>query len=118
MLRVLLLLLALQGLLSAQDIFKGEIVSVQKYNLVNQPVPYLHFILHDKGVNYLVEAGPEWYIQELGLMLTPRSVVEVIGKINPSEHKNHFVAQEIRQNGVVFKLRSKEGLPLWSNCSD
>jgi len=116
--RNLCLVLLLSIFLSSYNLqsvqtYKGYIVSVQKYNLVNKPAPYIQFILNSKGIEYTVELGPEWYISEQGAILLPHEEVEVTGSMIKDNNQKIILATRIKRGNIQIKLRQEDGVPLW-----
>jgi hypothetical protein len=93
--------------------FKGQIVSVQRYNFVNKPAPYIQFILHTEGKDYTILAGPEWYVSSQGMILVTGEKIEVEGSLITINGKEIVLAQVLKKEGSVLKLRDKNGTPIW-----
>jgi hypothetical protein len=93
--------------------FKGQIVSVQKYNLVTKPAPYVQFILDVKGEEFTVDVGPEWYVHAQGILLVPREDIEVVGFLQEEIDPKLVLAQRLKQGASTLKLRDESGKPLW-----
>ncbi len=92
---------------------KGYVVSVQKFNLINQPAPYIQFILKTNDAEYTVELGPEGYVNEQGLLLVTREEIEVTGSVCTIDDKKVIYASSLKKGGTLFNLRTKNGCPLW-----
>jgi hypothetical protein len=101
--------------LQSMETFRGQVLSVQKYNLVNRPAPYVQFILSANGVIYTVKVGPEWYVNEHGIVIVPMEEIEVKGVVIVDGGKRIIVASQILQGTSQLKLRDEEGTPLWSS---
>jgi hypothetical protein len=99
------------------EVLKGHIVSVQKYTLVNKPVPYIQFLLSSNGMEYTVEVGPVWYVASQGLILVPKEEVEVKGSVISVDGHKVILASQLRQEGGELKLRREDGTPLWGSDS-
>jgi hypothetical protein len=97
------------------EVLKGHVVSVQKYTLVNKPVPYIQFLFSANGMEYTVEVGPAWYVTAQGLILIPNEEVEVMGSLISVNGQKVILASQLRQEGGELKLRREDGTPLWGS---
>lgn len=101
-----------EGINSAQT-FKGHVVSVQKLNCVTKPSPSLQFLLQTDTCLYTVEVSPEWVLNAGGIVIVPHEKIEVEGTLFESAGKKIILARQIKKNGILIKLRSKDGTPYW-----
>jgi len=100
---------------SASEILtvQGQIASVQRYNLVTKPAPYIQFILKANDEEFTVDVGPEWYVHSQGLFLIPREEIEVQGFLIEEEGRKILFAKEIKQETTTLRIRDESGKPLW-----
>ena len=91
--------------LHANDqVFKGQVISVQKYAMANKPVSYLQFILNTPQGNYTVEMGPEGYLRSQGISLVSWQEIELTGSLCSAGAKTILVAKSIRQGNRTIQL--------------
>ncbi len=93
--------------------FKGEIASVETFSYVTRPTPHKQILLRTPGAEITVDLGPEWYLESQGIYVAPGEEVEIEGSLIKVNDTFFVIASSITQDGVTYKLREKNGLPIW-----
>lgn len=94
--------------------FEGVILSVQTYGQVTQPTPHKHIYMRTpQGEEVVVDLGPEWYLNTQGIELYEDEKVEVVGSLMRFNGTHYVTASSITINHTTYKLREKNGLPVW-----
>lgn len=94
-------------------VFNGKISSVQTFGYATKPTPHKQIILRTMEGEIAVDVGPVWYLDAQGITLMPEGEVEVEGSVIRFNGNYFVIASSITQGGVTFKLREKNGLPVW-----
>ncbi len=97
--------------------FKGEIVSVQTYSDVTRPNTHKQIFLRTVKGEIVVDLGPEWYIDLQGINLYAGEEVIVVGSLTKLNGTVYVIASSIKINDTLFKLREKNGVPVWRGKS-
>jgi hypothetical protein len=106
-------LMAQEGAPKTVHTRRGHIISIQRFNLVTKPAPYVQFLLNSDGEEYTIDVGPEWYVHAQGILFIPREEIEVDGFPAEERGKRFLLAKKLRQNGVELNLRDAQGNPMW-----
>jgi DNA/RNA endonuclease YhcR with UshA esterase domain len=94
---------------------KGKILSIQKYHLINQPAPFVQFLLRSDSEEITVDVGPDWYVSNQGFMLIPGEEIEVTGSLFLYKNKKIILANKLQQRRDILNLRDKKGKNLWND---
>lgn len=98
----------------AVETVDGQVLGVDRVPIQDQLAYSVHLTLgRAEGGPVSVSLGPGWYLSRHGLSFSPRDVVEVRGMRVEHEGKSSIVAEEVKKNGKVVRLRDEQGRPLW-----
>lgn len=97
------------------EVFQGEVVSIQKFNMVNRPVPVVQIILRTEKCEIPVEIGPQWYIEFQGFTIVPKDRLEITGSIITLNNREIMIAQKLKRGSLALQLRDEEGASLWNH---
>lgn len=98
----------------AVETVDGQVLGVDRVPIQDQLAYSVRLTLgRAEGGPVQVSLGPGWYLSEHGLSFSPRDVVEVHGVRVEREGKSSIVAQDVKKNGKVVRLRDERGRPLW-----
>lgn len=93
---------------------EGTVLSVQSFNLINQPTPTIQLIVRTNDDEVVtVELAPQWYLNSVGLSVSPYDQVHVKGSLVKLHRSDLIVASEITVNGFKVRLRTQNGVKLW-----
>jgi len=93
--------------------FKGEISSVQSFGYVTRPTPHKQILLRTESGEVTVDLGPEWYLESQGIAVYPGEQIEIEGSLIKVNGTHFVIASSITQGNTTYKLREKNGLPVW-----
>lgn len=61
-----------------------------------------------------VHLGPDWYIENQDVEITPMDKIEVKGSRIAFEGKPAIIASEVKKGDDILWLRDASGFPVWS----
>lgn len=73
-----------------------------------------HIVVKDNEKLTEIHVGPTWYLETEGFNIAKGDTVEVTGSLVSSEDDTYMIAREVKKGDKLLRLRSKEGIPLWS----
>jgi hypothetical protein len=92
----------------------GEVVSVNLITPTKGMSSGVHLVLRTSRETISVHLGPEWYIENQDIKITPKDKVDVKGSRITFEGKAVIIASEVKKGDEVLKLRDENGFPVWS----
>jgi len=92
----------------------GEVVSLNLITPTKGMSSGVQLVLRTSRATISVHLGPEWYIENQDVKITPKDKVDVKGSRITFEGKPVIIASEVKKGNQVLKLRDENGFPAWS----
>lgn len=92
---------------------KGEVKEVRQFTPPTKGASGVRFTLITKQGPIEVILGPAWYVESQTFNLAPHDQVTVKGSRVAVEGKATMIATEVTKGGKTWKLRHKNGMPVW-----
>lgn len=96
------------------ETYSGVVVSVQKIVPMSGMSGGVHFILKSGKETIRVHLGPAWFLEKKGVRVEPGDRVTVRGSRIIFKGEPALITAEIKKGEKVWRLRYKNGIPLWS----
>lgn len=94
---------------------KGTVVSIEKITPVTGMSYGIHFLLEtDNKESISVHMGPEWYLENQDIQVSPGDLITVKGSRIIYETKPAIIAMTVNKGDYILNLRDKRGYPNWS----
>jgi hypothetical protein len=96
------------------ETLSGEVVAVEKYVPGRGGTSYgVRLSLKTEKETVTVVLGPAWYIEEQRITFAANDKIEVKGSKMSIQGQPTIIAQEVKKDDKVLKLRDDKGAPLW-----
>lgn len=66
------------------------------------------------GEERRLHLGPSWYREAIGLSPQHGDQIHAVGSPDTDQNRNQIMARELNWNGQTYRLRNREGIPLWA----
>jgi len=96
------------------ETLSGEVVQVDKFTPGRRMSYGVHFTLKTEKETIPVHLGPSWYMEKQALAIAQGDKVEVTGSRVNYQGQPAIIAQELKKDGQVLKLRDAAGIPAWA----
>ena len=92
----------------------GEVTAIEKVTYGRRGNYGIHIVLKtDKG-EIPIHLGPSWFIDRQTVKIALHDQVEVTGSRVIYDGKPALIAAEVKRGSEILRLRTAEGIPLWS----
>ena len=95
----------------------GTVESVDEITPVRGMHYGIHLLLKTNKEAISVHLGPGWYIERLDTKIEKGDKVQVKGSKVTMMGQPAVIAAEVKKGDTVLKLRSDNGIPVWSGWS-
>ncbi len=92
----------------------GEVIAVQKIAYGRRGYYGIHLLLKTAQGEIAVHLGPGWFVNREPVKIMPHDVIEVTGSRVSYAGKPALIAAEVKKGDQILKLRTADGVPLWS----
>ena len=96
------------------ETLSGAVMSVEQSTFGRRGSYGVHLTLKTEKETIPVHLGPGWYVEKQGVTLASGDKVEVTGSRITYQGQPAIIAQEVKKDGKVLKLRDAAGIPAWA----
>ncbi|MHC4307599.1 MAG: hypothetical protein ACYSR7_03125 [Planctomycetota bacterium] len=91
----------------------GDVVSVEKAASGRGMYYGVHLTVKTEKETLSVRLGPEWFMENQGIMIMPDDKVEIKGHRISDRGGTAIIAAEVTKGDEILRLRDESGLPFW-----
>ena len=92
----------------------GEVAAVEKVSYGRRVNYGIHLVLKTDRGEIPIHLVPSWFVDRQTVRIALHDHVEVTGSRVIYDGKPALIAAEVRRGSEILRLRTPEGIPLWS----